>query len=299
LSEGFFVADAEGNIVSDAFRAHGHVQRYGFEEREPRILYHDYGPPQTRLERGLVLGIQTNTNYFHWLMEALPRLHLAERMNLLEGAKVIVPRLRPWMRSMLEYCSPRAIELHEHIDGPVVCDNLIMPGRGLLNIHTFAEHSIAMVEWMIERFNLGAKPAPKRRLFVSRQRTSSRRISNETALLTLAVRHGFEVIYPEQLTFAEQLEAFAGAEAVAGALGAGLSNAAFMAPGSVLIEFAPEQRGGDCTLFANLAFHRKLGYAAVISPCLASDRPIDRRDFTVDLRLAEEAFVASVAALEN
>ena len=53
--------------------------------------------------------------------------------------------------------------------------------------------------------------------------------------------------------------------------------------GATLLEFAPEQREGDCTLFANLAHHRGLRYVAVVSPILVSDRPVDRRDFHVDL----------------
>lgn len=86
---------------------------------------------------------------------------------------------------------------------------------------------------------------------------------------------------------------FAETEAVAGALGAGLTNSVFMPAGGTLIEFAPEQRQGDAVLFANLAHHRKLHYAGIVGSLDEnSTRTFDRLDFSISPDMAAKAFSA-------
>ncbi|MFC7694916.1 glycosyltransferase 61 family protein [Paeniroseomonas aquatica] len=72
-----------------------------------------------------------------------------------------------------------------------------------------------------------------RRLFVSRSKSASRQIENEDEVFAIAETYGFTRVFPQDLNFNDQLALFAGAEAVAGALGAGLANAAFLAPGGL------------------------------------------------------------------
>ncbi len=291
LTDGFIVADRDGYLLSDSFRAHGMLARYGFTEVSPRLL--KAAPPASvaHRPRAAVLGIQTNMNYFHWLFEALPRLELLRATGLLNGVDVLVPAMRPWMAEMAALVGGATLRSVVHETDLTEVDELVVPARGLANIQTFTRHALATVAALRE--GADARPAGGRRLFISRERTPSRRIADEAALMELASRHGFEQIFPEHLTVAEQIATFREAEAVAGPLGAGLANAAFMAPGAALIEFAPEQRVGDSTLFANMAHHLGLGYAGIVGPLVnAPHLPADRRDFHVDLDLAAKAFAA-------
>jgi capsular polysaccharide biosynthesis protein len=291
LTDGFLVADREGHLLSDSFRAHGMLARYGFQEVASRRL--EAAPPASvaHRPRAAVLGIQTNYNYFHWLFEALPRIELLRAAGLLDGIDMLVPAMRPWMAEMAMLAGGADMRFVIHETDMTEVDELVVPARGLVNIQTFTRHALATVATLRERAD--ARPRAGRRLFVSRDRAPSRRIAGEEALIALAARHGFERIFPEQLTIAEQIATFREAEAVAGPLGAGLANAAFMPPGAALIEFAPEQRVGDATLFANMAHHRGLGYAGIVGPLAdAPLTPVDRRDFDVDLDLAARAFAA-------
>lgn len=290
LTDGFFTADRNGNLLSDSFRAYGMVARYGFRDLGDRSLEHDDLAVEAHPGQALVLGVQTNANYFHWLMEALPRLWLARHLPGLDDAAILAPLMTPWMEEMLDASGLVAGRRIVPVAANTSWDRLIVPARGLWNIHTFTWHSLAFVEELRRRTQVKDTP---RRLFVSRAQSASRRIENEDEIVQLAAKHGFVSVFPEQMSFAEQMALFAGAEAVAGALGAGLANAAFMAPGGTLIEFAPEQRQGDAVLFSNLAHHRGLRYGGLVSP-LAGDqrRPFDRRDFRVSPRAAAQAFAA-------
>jgi capsular polysaccharide biosynthesis protein len=287
LTEGFFVADSEGSLISDSFRASGLLGRHGFRETGQRRLERQISSSTSLPGTSVILGIQTNTNYFHWLLEALPRLWLARHLGLLDGATVLAPRLLPWMAEIATACglSPQRMKTSDAEE--TICEFLIMPARGLWNIHTFTWHALAMIEDLVRDADI----SPRRRLFVSRQRAGSRHIVNEDEVFAIAARHGFERVFPEDMSFLEQVALFAGAEVVAGALGAGLTNAILMPPGSSLLEFAPEGRQGDAVLFANLAHHRGLRYTGVVGSFLDDpNRSFDRRNFSIPLTLAAEAF---------
>ena len=292
LTDGFLVADRENNILSDSFRAQGMLARYGFIETGERLYRHPQPATTATIGRAAVLGIQTNLNYFHWLFEALPRLELLREVGLLGRIDILAPPLRPWMAEMAALVTrgedARLIPLPAALTR---AETLLMPARGLANIQVLTPHALATVRNLRDRVDAPARGG--RRLFVSRARSPSRQIANEEEIVALAERHGFERVYPETLSVAEQIATFRQAQAVAGALGAGLANAGFMAPGGALIELAPERRVGDATLFANMAHHLGLGYAGVVGPIVAAEeRPVDRRDFRIDPVLAERAFAS-------
>ncbi|MES3056693.1 glycosyltransferase 61 family protein [Sphingomonas faeni] len=290
LTEGFLVADQDHRILSDSFRAFGSLARYGFHEHPDRLFSIDLvGGPELSGTH-LVVGIQTNLNYFHWLLEAMPRLWLAQREGLAADTTVWLPPLRPWMADMLTALQP-IDRCATQADGITRCARLLMPARGLSNIHTFCAHAFAMADEIRER-HAPAAPAG-RRFFITRAGAGSRKLINEAEIMEIAAEHGFETVEPQHLAFHDQVKLFAGADAIAGPLGAGLANAVFMRPGSVLIELAPEGREGDATLFANLAHHRQLDYLAAVGPTVATDaRPVDRRDFSVDTGIIRKLFGA-------
>jgi capsular polysaccharide biosynthesis protein len=68
----------------------------------------------------------------------------------------------------------------------------------------------------------------------------------------------FEVIVPGNLTFGEQVEAFASAEIVVGPHGAALTNLLFCAPGTLAIELHHSEM--DLPWFAQIAYAGGLLY---------------------------------------
>jgi capsular polysaccharide biosynthesis protein len=80
------------------------------------------------------------------------------------------------------------------------------------------------------------KSAP-RKIFLSRKGYSS--LFNEEELLPFIEAQGFEVVYPQQHSLADQVAIFDKAEVVLGAVGSAMSNLMFCRPGTKVIELRP------------------------------------------------------------
>lgn len=68
-----------------------------------------------------------------------------------------------------------------------------------------------------------------------------RRRVNEAEIIGLAQRNGFEMIYPERLALADQLQLFSQASAIAGPLSASFANIVFAKMDTCVIELIGPQ----------------------------------------------------------
>jgi len=76
----------------------------------------------------------------------------------------------------------------------------------------------------------------ERRIFLSRQSgVGLQRMANTGDVEAVFARHGFEILYPEKMDFAEQISRYANARVVAGFAGSAMHNCVFMRSG-VLVE---------------------------------------------------------------
>lgn len=82
----------------------------------------------------------------------------------------------------------------------------------------------------------GARPPATRKLYVSRQDASHRRMTNEDAIVAMMRDAGFEIILPAQHSLAAQIRLFDQASHVVGPQGAGNANILFSRPGTILCE---------------------------------------------------------------
>ncbi|WP_017296482.1 glycosyltransferase family 61 protein [Geminocystis herdmanii] len=81
---------------------------------------------------------------------------------------------------------------------------------------------------------------PQKKIYISRVRSSNRRIINEIEVINLLLKYGFEIIHLELLTVAKQAELLSQAKIVISPHGSGLSNLVFCQPNTKVIEiFAP------------------------------------------------------------
>lgn len=72
LPDSFIVLDQDNGIFVDSFRAFGAIARAGFELVEHETFKRETLEAAYLKGSYALLGIQTNRNYFHWLLEALP-----------------------------------------------------------------------------------------------------------------------------------------------------------------------------------------------------------------------------------
>jgi len=238
-----------------------------------------YAERSTRLE-GTTLSLATDwadTNFYHLLVDAVPRLHLFEAagFRLDEVDRVYIPSLDSaparavWARLGLP--SDKVVFTRDH---PVVwCRRLIAT--------TFPGAPNQPTGWAVRflRERLGAGTVGKRRIYVSR-RGAARDLTNADAIERLVQRLGFEVRVPGQA--AGDLDVFAEAQIIVGPHGAGLGNALLMPAGGVLIDLLPPSFQTRCHFsWSSLAGVRYTALVGRDDPAHRGVPPM-RRPFSVD-----------------
>lgn len=264
----------------------------------------------TRVDEGILLAGRSDENWYHWLIEYLPRV-LSIPATIGDDVPLIVtPRTPATGMQALSELSGRPVVVIDplestavgilHLQPPPVqvIDTTYIPWAEGLRLHSGALHR------MRERWGLtGAWPAATRRIFL--RRTSSHRgLGNEDVLAAVADSHGLEIVDPGTLSFAEQRELFSSAELLAGASGAVMANYIMMRPGSQVIGLTSDQLY-DFVLPAALAAVVGAEFTYVTGP---SARGLDQvedlhhwilEDFEVDPSDFEAELVAAIGRLET
>ncbi|ACL59205.1 glycosyltransferase family 61 protein [Methylobacterium nodulans] len=216
-------------------------------------LVGDRNPPIALETPVLVLSGDSHKVYGHWLVDIFPRAWLYKQCfgEPLPGTKVALPVDTP------DYAIDRLVNyfdfsrediVHYRVDTlDIKAENLIMPS--LLHVdHCFHPAMNLFVSYLIARAARIRSPVQRRtprRIFVSRQMFRSqsssynRQIANEEEVIDLVRTYGYDIIYPEQFEWPEQIHIFANAESIIGEAGSGLHNAIFSDFGTRVICINP------------------------------------------------------------
>lgn len=249
-AERAFVLDIDGGrlvgdfaaTVTPSGRLETEVSPYwGRPWREHPIFLSRRIPPLREID-GVVLSLASPgsaTNYYHSLMDALPRWGLFQRAYPdLEPDAIVVGHKNRWDRELVAMLG---IDRHRLISptkgGGVRAERLLVPS--LSNRETLAPMWIT--RWLRERLLPPEPSVERKRLYVTRgTKPNTRRFVRETELLESLEERGFECFDPGAHSVAEQIKTFAAADVVVAPHGAGLVNLNFAPPGVRVLElFAP------------------------------------------------------------
>lgn len=165
-----------------------------------------------------------NGNYYHWLVDFLPRLLLARKYADV-GARLLIvsSRLLPCEIEsllMLGYDESRLLRLG---DNEAVRPRTTMV-PSLLASTTVPHPALpALVQQAFPR----KRNIATGRIYLSRQEASTRKLTNEPEMIELLERYGFQRYVPGAMSFQEQIDLCGGAEALVGLHGAGMANLVF------------------------------------------------------------------------
>ena len=259
-----------------------------------------------RAESGIHLTGASSANYGHWFAEYLPRLKLLAQHPDYRHTPIYVDQDMPRAhRQMLD-----AIAGGDHRVEIIAPGNSVTFERLLVApTWTFfpfvckpdTPQSVAIGSPAVEAYRFlrdevlaalgvadGAAPATGRRLFLARQ-SRGRALINEEAVQDLYARHGFEIVFPERLGFAEQVALFNEAACVAGPNGSAFINAIFCRPGTRIICFV-QHHGANFAATAHLFESLGLTHLYVAGNAIAGSSWHEHHlDYEIPLALAGEA----------
>lgn len=180
-------------------------------------------------------------NYGHWLVDDFARYAVLaeagrERLCLFSSFDGAIDRIR--QEGVALAAGPHARECR------FVDREIPVRVRNLLYVTPCSEHPfVKNPQAMAYVRDLGRRAAPAaapgRRLFVNRAERWPRHLSNFADLVPVLRAHGFEDLIADDLSLREQIEAFAGADIVAGIMGASMTSTIFCPPGTPLLYLAP------------------------------------------------------------
>lgn len=195
-------------------------------------------PPVTRMAGKLaVLAVPyAGTNYYHWMLDLLPRLWLLEKAGISQEEVdyyLVNDTASRFQRETLQTLGiPRKKILSTQWYPHLQADELIIPSLSG-DTGNFARERC---EWIREKFSSDSTVTPFRKLYLNRRKVSYRKIPNESVLEDKLIKLGFESIDPENYSVAEQARLFSEASCIISPHGAALTNLVFCQPGTKVIE---------------------------------------------------------------
>lgn len=260
----------------------GHPVAECFSNRSsrPRFLFARLPFRQRFVRENLVAVGRNPWNYYHWLLEDLPVVLRAQRV--LGSVNVVLGRQPP--RYIGDSLDSLGIP-YEIARGFAEFPEVFLPSRGNDAGWHHSEDIRAIRESFLKKTTM--PPLNWRKIYVSR-RYSTRAFSNEKSVEEFFRAREFDVVFPEKLTFREQVALFSEAGLVAGNHGAGLSNIVFSPKGANLLEITAANNLNQC--FETLADSLGFGYQRVVAQ---SERTLD------SARVEESQFLSIERYLEE
>lgn len=242
-------------------------------------------------------------NYFHWLIECLPRLWIVDQFAELKSLPLLIDanlfpqqlealhllnekkrELIVLKRGMAYHCKkvfyPSALSvMHDNYDLPISFNEDIF----------YSPLAIAYVRnFFLEKLSVKSKLSKK--FFVVRK-SALRALVNTEEIQAFLASKGFETVFPEKMSFVEQVTVFSQAEIIVGQSGAGMANIIFAPQGAKVIMFMNDHPKANYYIFKQLGdlcglnFCYILGRNVVVRKCYEM-----HNDFEVDLEILKRAF---------
>lgn len=261
-----------------------------------------------QVKEGIFMFSEGWYNYAHWLIEQLPRLFSVEKFSQYDGMPLLVnDGLYPQQLESLELLSQGRYPItvlqkkyRHRVERLVYPTNLTefikrryQPGeRAGTADGPFHPEAI---DFLRQRLlpQCTDNPKPRRRLWLSRRtqkKTGQRRLVNEHDIEALFVAKGFDVVFPETLTFREQVAMFAEAEMIAGPAGAAMINIVFAPPGARVMVLTKNHPQVNFHYFTNIGQIVGFDVAHVCGEAIENFGVYGfETDFTVGVDIARQA----------
>lgn len=253
------VVGSNGSVVgADGVVLYDLSKEWFFGAAQHSLLFRLKLPSPRKLTgRTATVAVASGWNYYHWLLDVLPRFGILEKAGIEFGAVdsfIVNHGESPYKTQTLELLGISKGQLLEIDRGDhYQCEELLAPSLVAVD----GQSPQWAVQYLREKFlpKCAGMPKGPERVYLSRGRAKYRRFTNEETVRPFLLKCGFKEVFTEEMTFLEQVNLFASAKVIAGPHGAGFSNLVFCSPGTKVVEaFSPYYVNGCFWALANWAF---------------------------------------------
>jgi capsular polysaccharide biosynthesis protein len=249
-------------ILPDSFRRgsprHAHRQLERISEQRFRSKT-AIEPQDTIAEPVFYLDGEHMSHFGHFTLEVLSRLwYWKEYARMSESRpRVVCSSVRDFTLELLKPFGIAQQDIHI-LDKPTLLKNVTIASQGYVLESGVTED--AFDAWRTIGDFYGAPPGPSR-IYVSRSNWQKQRIlRNEAQVEAIFREHGFEIVYPEMLSIAQQVALFRTADIVAGPSGSGLYNCVYCSKSGQRIILASSKFVTPNDTLVNLGTNSRITY---------------------------------------
>jgi capsular polysaccharide biosynthesis protein len=196
-----------------------------------------YSTKCEKIDKGAWISDTRSAGYFHWITDSLTRLIIIEDML---GGRVVLLSSKYKKHTFIQE-SLELLNIQYRFYDPykrLRVKDLLVPGitapTGNYNkeiINKVRDRFLSIDTTVI---------SPNKKIYISRQKATKRKIINEDAVLSLLMSYGFEEHFFEDYNLLQQIELMRQATHIVGLHGAGLTNMLFMPKHSKVLELRNE-----------------------------------------------------------
>ncbi len=163
------------------------------------------------------------TNYFHVLIDALPKVAFFEALGMPEDAVLVVADTlaqQPFFQAIQQRGSFAKRRWHVQHEHEYLQAETLWCGR-------VSEVNLRWIDGMLDMIDAHPNAQGTERIFVTRSPSAGRTIINMADVSVVLRNHRIEMIDAAQLSWPQQVDLFGSARLIAGIHGAGLTNLVF------------------------------------------------------------------------
>lgn len=234
-----------------------------------------------KMEKGISFCINYNFNYYHFVLECLSKFQLLEMSDIDISWPIIIDKTArdiPQFQELLAIFNKpkRKVIYVDRLQQVDVEDLFIFTPIHYLPANYLDIYAISCKDVAFNRSNIlflrktimdsigkGLTEHPSHnKIFISRHNFKRRSYNNDEIQASLEAL-GYTTVYPEKLTFTEQVKAFNNAECIVAASGAALTNIIFCRPNTKIYVLTNVYI--DLSIFSTIAKYLDLDMTYVIA----------------------------------
>ena len=187
-------------------------------------------------------------NYFHWMLETLPRIEIlrSSGIEIKEIDKFLIDNNLPFQKKTLEVLGiseEKILDSRRYLH--IKAKQLVVPSyQGILCVPS--KRSCDFIRQTFLPIADREKSTYPERLYISRQNTNLRHVINDDEVIATLEKKDFVAVIPELMPLPEQISLFASAKIIVGPWGAWATNLVFCNPGSKVIGFSKMLSAHPC-----------------------------------------------------